>query len=116
MYSIKHLLQCSNLTDIDIQLPEFYKTCLNAWSQLLRKNNIEGVGGILDQNLFGNHMVAIKNKPLYLKHWSSSKICKIKDIWNKETHVWKSGTEIYTQLNNKRNWIAEYNKIKKLFH
>ena len=34
-------------------------------------------------------------------------------IWNDETNSWKSGQEIFNQLDKKTNWISEYNKVKK---
>ena len=107
------LLQCSNLKGFPLVLPNFYKTCLNAWASLLAKKSVSNEMEVLDQNIFGNLNITCKNQQsIFFKHWTQSKIIKIKDLWNSQTQAWKNGNEIFNALINKRNWIAEYRKIR----
>jgi hypothetical protein len=38
---------------------------------------------------------------------------KIEDIWDDNTHLFKSSTEIFNSLYDRRNWISEYSRMKK---
>ena len=41
-------------------------------------------------------------------------VCKkIEDIWDDNTNLFKSSTEIFNSLYDRRNWISEYSRIKK---
>ena len=106
------IMQCSNMKGSNIVLPDFYQTCIEAWQSNMRKKNITCKNDILEQNLFGNHAISKQNKSLFFANWIESNFCKIRDIWDQVSNNWKSGEKIYNQLANKRNWMAEYNKIK----
>lgn len=106
------LLQCSSIKGLTIELPPFYKTCLDSWCFVKKKQNVKCIDDVLNQNIFGNSNVAKNQQSIFFSNWSKSNISKIKDVWNCETKTWKTGNEIYNKLVNKRNWIAEFNKIK----
>ena len=77
------------------------------------KNLIENNEDILNQNIFGNvHIISKQKQSIFFDNWTKSGLCQIKDIWNQETNTWKQANEIYDQLCIKRNWIAEFAKIK----
>lgn len=106
------LMQCSNLKGLHIKLSEFYKKCLESWSLCISKQIPLIKNDILNENIFGNVSICHKQQSIFFFNWTKSNLVKLKDIWNSNTNNWKEGTEIYNILKNKRNWIAEYNKIK----
>ena len=106
------LLQSSSNKGLNIELPSFYQTCLDSWYSVKKKEKSYCIEDVLNQNLFGNCHISKKQQSLFFTNWTKSNLSKIRDIWNSETKSWKTGPEIHTQLKNKRNWIAEYNKIK----
>jgi len=112
-YGIENfLLQCSNLNGLSVNLPGFYKTCMQAWCKIIGKQNVNTRDGVLNQNIFGNCNIKWKQQSIFLANWTQSKIWKIRDLWDIETNTWIDGRAIHNQLQNKRNWIAEYNKIR----
>lgn len=52
---------------------------------------------------------------LFFSSFSISGIQKIEDtcIWDDSTNFFKSSTEIFNSLYDRRNWISEYSRIKK---
>ena len=109
------LLQCSNTKGLHLQntLSRFYCECIDAWCKLKAKNKIENSEDILEQNIFGNvHIISKQKQSIFFENWTKSSFYQLKDIWNQETNTWKQANEIYDQLNIKRNWIAEFAKIK----
>ena len=106
------LLQCSNLQGLSVNIPAFYKTCLDSWSNVLKKEIVTNKEEVLNQNLFGNMHIAKQQKAIFYPHWAQSNFVKIKDIWNVNSNSWENGLTIFNKLTKKCNWIAEYNKIK----
>jgi hypothetical protein len=68
---------------------------------------------ILDQNIFGNAKFSYNGNALFFSSFSLSDIQKIEDIWDDNTNCFKSSTEIFNSLYDRRNWISEYSRIKK---
>ena len=66
----------------------------------------------MNQNIFGNKHVSKKLQSIFFSSWTKSKLVQIKDIWDSDANSWKTGVYIFNKLSVKRNWIAEYNKIK----
>ena len=106
------LLQCSNLRGLKIKLPEFYATCISAWINCTSKSKVRSKKDVLNQNICGNKNVTKKQQSIFFPTWTRSKIVKIKDIWDSDLKNWKKGEYIFNKLLIKRNWIAEYSKIK----
>ena len=113
-FDIQHFLcQCSNIKGLKVELPSFYKTCLESWCTIVNKRKPCTIDYILNQNLFGNCNITYgQQQSIFFGSWTKSNFIKIKDIWNSVTVNWKTSQEILTQLKDKRNWIGEYNKIK----
>jgi hypothetical protein len=66
----------------------------------------------MDVNLFGNHNITFQNKALLIKSIAESNINSIGDICGHTNKAFKSEKEIFQSLQNKRNWISEWSKIK----
>ena len=47
-----------------------------------------------------------------MKHWAKSGIKNVRDIWDVENGCWKNRQFIFNTLTTKRNYLAEYEKIK----
>ena len=107
------LLKCTTAKGLNVKLPGFYKTCLEAWQSVTSKVKITTKQDILEQNLFGNYHIARNQQSLFFAHWSKANFKQIKDIWDSENNCWKTGKTIHDQLQQRRNWIAEYSKLKK---
>lgn len=90
---------------------KFLVTCLKGWSELLKQNPTTK-DEILQQNIFNNHLIKSKGICLHLRHWHMSGFVTINDIWNNDTNTWLNGQNIFNQLIQKLNWIAEYSLIK----
>jgi hypothetical protein len=69
---------------------------------------------ILDQNIFGNAKFSYNGNALLFSSFSLSGMQKIEDIWDDNTNFFKSSTEIFNSLYDRRNWISEYSRIKKV--
>jgi hypothetical protein len=68
---------------------------------------------ILDQNILGNARFSYNGNALFFSSFSLSGMQKIEDIWDDNTNVFQSSTEIFNSLYDRRNWISEYGRIKK---
>ena len=107
------LLQCTSLKGINIKLPSFYQLCIQAWTACLGKQSVVITKeDVLQQNIFGNASVCYKKQSIFYPNWSKSDILTVFDIWDPHRNNWKQGNVIFDILKIKRNWIAEYNKIK----
>ena len=105
------IMNCTSIKSLNVNIPIFYKTCLDTWFKITSKSPTTQEA-ILSQNIFGNKNIVFKNNPIFYFHWTRSQISTIRDIWDDNMNDWKEGNVIFNQLNVKRNWISEYNKIK----
>ena len=113
LYQIEYfLLQCSSFKGIDLHVPSFYKTCLDVWCKIQSNVKVVSKSDILSQNLFGNCNISKNQHAIFYSHWSRSGIKHIKYLWDHGRNKWKTGAEICNRLIVKRNWIAEYQKLK----
>ena len=107
------ILSCSSLKELNVsKLSKFYKECITTWVNTATKHKVDTKQEVLEQNLFGNHNVKHSGKPLFFHHWSKVGLQKISDIWNNVENKWISSYDILRRLEDKRNWMAEYTKIK----
>ena len=107
------LLECSDTAGLQLgEMSPFYRTCLEAWCELQQKSKPLDKETILNQKLYGNFNIKIRNKPLFFPEWGRSGILKIGDVWNELENTFINGQDIFNKLLVKRNWIAEYESIK----
>lgn len=106
------LLKCTNLKGLNTKLPQFYQVCIEEWCDFGKKHTVVCKKDVMEQNIFGNNMIAKRSQSLFYPNWCKSNFIKIKDIWNPVTNNWKNAIDIYTNLVPKNNWIAEFSKIK----
>ena len=108
------LANCSNLNGLNTQnLPLYYQNIIRAWSNFKSIYKPVTKFEILDQPLFGNDNIRFNDKPLFLQSFSKSQIKYIKDIWNDELKAFHSENFIFDKLQDKRNWISEWTRIKR---
>jgi hypothetical protein len=67
---------------------------------------------VLHQTIFGNARLLFNRKPLFFKSFSKSGLKRISDIWDYQNKTFLDNITIYNKLQNKRNWISEWSKIK----
>ena len=67
----------------------------------------------MDQDIFGNARFSYNGNALFFSSLSLSSMPKIEDIWDDNTNLFKSSTEIFNSLYDRRNWISEYGRIEK---
>ena len=107
------LCKCSDLGSIDLNyLPDFYKNALKSFCELKGKCKPSNVQEILNTQLFCNADIKFQRHSLFFKSFLRSRINTIGDIWNNETKTFKDCDLVYNSLNDKRNCISEYSKIK----
>ena len=106
------LLRCSSFNGMVLNVPIFYRVCLNVWCKIQANAEVVSISDILSQNIFGNCNISKNQHAIFYSHWSKSGLKQIKDLWNIDRSTWKTGAEICNKLISKRNWIAEYQKLK----
>ena len=106
------ILQCTSLKGLNVHIPAFYNTCLEAWFKITSKSFSLSKESILNQNLFGNNKIGYKNNPLFLFNWTKGNVLKIKHIWDENINDWKDYASVVNMLNNRNNCVLEYNRIK----
>ena len=108
------LANCSSLNGINIQnLPRYYQNILQGWAKFKSLHTPVSKQEILQQSLFGNNNIRFNGKPLFIQSFSKSRIQYIKDIWNDELNTLQNENYIFNKLQDKRNWISEWVKIKR---
>jgi hypothetical protein len=80
---------------------------------LFRITNIVCKGRYFGSKIFGNAKFSYNGNALFFSSFSLSGMQKIEDIWDDNTNLLKSSTEIFNSLYDRRNWISEYSRIKK---
>ena len=107
--------RCSNVSTLKLNnIPNFYRNLIHSSSKI--NNNLlqsRTIDEILEQRLFCNSNITFKNKPICFASFLKSNIRTIKDIWTTIENDFKSCNELYHSLNDKRNCISEYARIKK---
>ena len=104
---------CSNMKGLDINfMPLYYQKALETWSNFIGKCQSNAKQDIIEQNLFGNHNIVFKQKPLFFTSFAQSGIKKIKDILSDDNTRVKADGDIFNELHYKRNWISEWSKMK----
>ena len=99
--------RCSNVSTLKLN---------NILSWSIFNNNLlqsRTIDEILEQRLSCNSNITFKNKPICFASFLKSNIRTIKDFWTTIQNDFKSCDEIYNSLNDKRNCISEYVRIKK---
>ena len=61
---------------------------------------------------FGNASILFNKKPLFCHSFSNSELKRIPDIWDYQNKTFLDNITIYNKLQNKRNWISEWSKMK----
>ena len=107
---------CSDIKDIELMnISKYYLNLLNSWSEFRSLNKINRKEDILEQHIFGNSKIRYKRKALFLYNFSKSGFKAVNDIWDQNSETFVNSTEIFNRLRDKRNWIAEYSRIKASF-
>ena len=96
-----------------MKISNYYKRLLNSWFFFLASQTLYAKEDILDQNIFGNAKFSYDGNALFFSSFSLSGMQKFEDIWNDNTNLFKSSTEIFNSLYDRRNWISEHSRIKK---
>ena len=67
---------------------------------------------IFRQTIFGNAHILFNKKLLFFNSFSKSGLKRISDIWGYQNKTFLDNITKYNKLQNKRNWISEWSKIK----
>ena len=107
------ICSCSDTTCFkQIQMSKYYKELLISWTDLQKIQKSVTKEDLLEENIFGNCKLKFKGHALYYANFASSGIKKIKDIWDLNNKSFKTSLDIFNSLKDKRNWIAQYSRIK----
>ena len=79
----------------------------------LVKNELLNTHDFLAEPIWLNERFCINKKPVFISNWTKSNILYVKDLFDDHGHL-KSEENIFQNLINKRNWIAEYAQIKSI--
>jgi hypothetical protein len=99
------------------KISKYYLNLLYCRSAFLSLNKINTRENIVEQHIFGNSKIiyTCKRKAQFLSNFSKSGFITVKDIWDVNSKIFLNNTEIFNTLRDKRNWIAEYSRIKASF-
>ena len=76
----KSILYCNfDTRKLPIQLPDFYKECLDAWSDV-STTKVVSYDDVVNQTIWNNKFILIENKWCYVKHLAVNGIVKIGDL------------------------------------
>ena len=107
------LCKCSDIKGLDIaSIPKYYQDAIQAWNNFLGSCSTESKNDILDKNIFGNSEIKFNRNPLFFQSFLRNNIFKINDIWDKNNNTFVDNQTIFNRLDDKRNWISEWAKIK----
>ena len=75
------LILCCNFDTrkLPIYLPDFYKECLDAWSDI-NTSNVVSYDDVVNQTVWNNKFILIESKSCYIKHLVAHGIVKIGDL------------------------------------
>ena len=110
------LCKCSEFRGIGpFKMSKYYVNLLNSWSDFQNTYIYNSKEDLLNENIFGNRKLKFNGHALFLANFSKSGIKKVKDIWDENAKSFKHTLDIFNKLIDKRNWIAEYSRIKASF-
>ena len=76
----KSILYCNfDSRKLPIYLPDFYKECLDAWSDV-STTSVVSYDDVVNQTIWNNEFILIENKSCYVKHLAVNGIVKIGDL------------------------------------
>lgn len=76
----KFILCCNfDTRKLPIYLPDFYKECLDAWSDI-NTSNVVSYDDVVNQTVWNNKFILIESKSCYIKHLVAHGIVKIGDL------------------------------------
>ena len=104
------LMKITSTNGLNLNIPTFHTKIFESWYKYCNMDTFETKAKILNESIFGNKNITYNKQSLFFKHWATSG--HLNDIWDSTTNDWKSNTAIFEQLNDTRNWIFEYIKIK----
>ena len=96
-----------------ITLTPFYKSLIEIWIELktcLCTKHADNFCNIRQQIIWGNMRIKHKGKSLLFRNWIQSGITCLNDILSENGRI--SVHVIFNKLQNKQNWIAEFNILK----
>ena len=80
------------------ELPQFYNSLLSAWTLFIRVFDLKSRDDILNAPLFGNNEIRFHRKPLLFQAFIKSGLHKISHIWNVETKMFITETQLLSKL------------------
>ena len=107
------LCKCSSVKGLNLsEMPDFYQKCISSWALFIGKLKIQSNEHILNEKLFGNIDISVRNNPFFYSDFSRQNIKTISDIWNAQNGDFH--TDHYIQIKSAAtpNWRQKYNKLK----
>ncbi len=118
-FKIDYLIKC-NTADVnqlikELNLPKFWAEVFAYANECKSIKNIENMSEseFLAEPIWFNTKLKINNKPIFLSNWTKSNILYIKDLFDRQGNLITENM-VQNILIYKRNWIAEFYKIKKV--
>ena len=98
----KFILHCNFDTlsyhpKLPIYLPDFYKECLEAWSDL-NATNVVSYDDVVNQTIWNNKHILIEKKSCFIKHLIDHRIVKIGDLISNTGRFLESEKILHLQL------------------
>ena len=102
-----------SLPELKQTLPDFYYEIVKTWLKY-KKDTLTSLNykNIRQEILWGNRHIRLEGKSLIYRHWIRNNIIFINDIIDEEGNI--SEKIILNKLTNKKNWISELAKLKKI--
>ena len=108
------LCKCSNIKGLNIsEMPYFYQRGITSWSCFMSNFEKSSKQQILNEHLFGNINISVRNTPMFYSDFSRCNIKTVSDIWNIRNNTFHDEQYIHNQTTETHNWRQKYNKLKR---
>ena len=109
------LCKCSNTKGLYIaSIPKYYQRAIQAWNKCFWGHVLRSLKMTFQ---IKTYLVTLRSSLIEIHFFQSflrSNIFKINDIWDKNNKTFVDNQTIFNRLDDKRNWISEWAKFKKI--
>ena len=99
------LCKCSNINGLNIsELPYFYQRGITFWPCFMSNFEKSSKQQILNEHLFGNINISVRNTPMFYSDFSRCNIKTVSDIWNIRNNAFHDEQYIHNQTTETHNW------------
>ena len=93
-------------------MPDFYQSCVTSWAFFKAKLKNNDKEHILNENLFGNNNISVRNTSIFYSDFSRCNIKTVRDIRDLQNGTFHTEQYIQNTTAATQNWRQKFNKLK----